>query len=73
MKKKILIVAGILILTGLGVAAYSVSKMPAKNANGWETTESNLNDADWGSEIESSLDYHVEEVKKSDLDRKSVV
>lgn len=67
MKKKILIIASILIVAGLGATAYSVSKMPAKNANGWETTENSLNDADWGSEIESSLDYHVEEVKKSDF------
>lgn len=71
MKKKIFIVAGILILAGLGVTAYSVSKMPAKNANGWETTENSLNDADWGSEIESSLDYHVEKVKKSDFKKMS--
>ena len=71
MKKKILIIACILIVAVLGITAYSVSKMPAKNANGWETTENSLNDAEWGSEIESSLDYHVEKVKKSDFKKMS--
>lgn len=69
MKKKILIIAGILIVAGLGITAYSVSKMPAKNVNGWETTENSLNDADWGSEIESSLDYHVEKSRNQILRR----
>lgn len=66
MKRKILIASACVLVAVIGFAAFKISKMPRKNVSGWEVTEAGIDDASWGSEIESATDYHVEKVSKKE-------